>query len=499
MQTETISPQNLVVFITDNHARNLLGVAGHPCVQTPNLDRIARNGALFTNAYCASPLCCPSRASLATGRYPHETAYWDNSLAYDGKIQSWHHRIRDQGHEVVSIGKLHYRSGNNDNGFSEEILPLHILDEKGAVIALLRATSHGMPQRSGHGKIYDKSGVGDADYRDYDQQITQSAIAWLEEHSQSTGKPWVLMVSYASPHPPFSVPQEFWDLYPLDSVPMPVQWRKEDRPDHPALNYLNWMNKFEDGFDEDLVRRVVAGYCALISVTDSEIGKVISAMERLQLMDKTRIIYTSDHGEAAGHHGIMGKANHYEHSIGVPLIIQGSGIEPGTIVNETVSLVDLFPTIVEGIGATLTDEDQTLPGRSLWPSASGLAQSADALAFTEFHAMGAVNASFALRKGTFKLIFHVGMPNQFFDLSNDPLEENDLLTSVDTTPEYEELLTELLKIVDPETVDQRAKTDQRKRIEELGGIDTIANAGIFSASPVPGKPVELEATDTIKI
>jgi len=494
MKAENIAPQNLVVFITDNHARNLLGVAGHACVQTPNLDRIANNGAMFTNAYCASPLCCPSRAALASGRFPNETGYWDNSLAYDGKVPSWHHRIRDQGHKVVSIGKLHYRSGDNDNGFSEEILPLHILEEKGAVVALLRATSQGMPQRSGHGKIYDKSGVGQADYQEYDQQITQSAITWLEQHGQTTGKPWVLMVSYASPHPPFSVPQEFWDMYPLDSVPMPVQWSKEDRPDHPAVEYLNWMNMFKDGFDEDMVRRVVAGYCALISVTDSEIGKVLSIMEQLQLLDSTRIIYTSDHGEAAGHHGIMGKANHYEHSIGVPLFIQGAGVEPGTIVDEAVSLVDLFPTIVEGVGAALSSEDRTLPGRSLWPSACGFTQSADTVAFTEFHAMGAVNASFAVRKGSFKLIHHVGMRDQLFDLSNDPFEESDLLATVETNSKHEELLIELHKIVDPESVDKRAKADQRARIDELGGIDIIANAGVFSASPIPGKAVELEAT-----
>lgn len=491
---EQLAPQNTVLFITDNHARALLGAMGHPTIHTPNLDKIARQGATFVNAYCASPLCCPSRASIATGRYPHQTGYWDNALAYDGKHPTWHHRIREQGHKVVSVGKLHYRSGDNDNGFSEEILPLHILEGKGAVIALLRATPQGMPQRSGHGKIYDKSGIGHADYQDFDETITDAAIAWLEENGKSTGKPWVLMISYVSPHPPFAVPKDIWDLYPLDEVPMPVQWRKADQPDHPALKYLNWMNMFEEEFDEDLIRRTIAGYCALITITDAQIGRVMDAMDRLDLMGSTRIIYTSDHGEAAGHHGILGKANHYEHSIGVPLLVQGPGVEGGTIVEDVVSLVDLFPTIVESVGAQLADEDSQLPGQSLWALADGSGQRPTAKAFCEFHAMGSVNASFALRKGDFKLIYHVDMPNQLFDLARDPLEEDDLLSRGRGHPKEDELLAELRGIVDPEETDQRAKADQRARIEELGGIEAVANAGVFSASPVPGKAVELETT-----
>ncbi|MCJ8311244.1 MAG: sulfatase-like hydrolase/transferase, partial [Rhizobiaceae bacterium] len=309
-----------------------------------------------------------------------------------------------------------------------------------------------------------------------------------------TGKPFVLMVSYVSPHPPFAVPQDIWDLYPLDKIPMPVQWRKADQPDHPALQYLNWMNMFEDGLDEDLIRRTVAGYCALITITDAQIGRVVDAMERLDLMRSTRIIYTSDHGEAAGHHGILGKANHYEHSIGVPLLMQGQGIAPGTVVDDVVSLVDLFPTLVEGVGAELSAQDQDLPGQSLWGLACKTDQLEPGAAFCEFHAMGSVNASFALRKLDYKLIYHVDMPNQLFDLANDPNEENDLLAGGKTHPKEAELVALLKEIVDPEQTDQRAKSDQRARIEELGGVEAVANAGVFSVSPIPGKQVDLETT-----
>lgn len=482
--------KNLIVFLTDNHARSMLGAAGHPIIQTPNMDRIANNGVRFTNAYCVSPLCCPSRAAIATGRYPHETGYWDNSLAYDGRVPTWQQRVRDNGHHVASIGKLHYRSGDVDNGFSEEIIPLHIVDGKGALIALLRATPEGMPPRKGHKQIYEKSGIGQADYQIYDQEITDHAVAWLEQHGKAHDKPWVLLVSYASPHPPFTVPERFWNLYPLDKVPMPVQWRKADQPQHPAVQYLSWMNSFSDEFDEDFMRRVIAGYCGLISVVDAHVGTVLDTAEALGLMDDTRVLYTSDHGEAAGHHGIMGKANHYEHALGVPLLMAGAGIPAGKVVDQVSSHVDLFPTIAEAVGAPLDAQDQTLPGVSLWPAITG--ESAARTAFAEYHAMGALNAGFSYRSGRHKLIYHVGMPRQLFDLEADPLEEHDLMLADANHPVAEQLEAALRTIVDPESVDNRAKADQLAHADTFGGVEEVAKAGVFSASPIPGKSVELE-------
>jgi choline-sulfatase len=484
-------PANLIVFLTDNHAAAVTGCYGHPIVQTPNIDRIAAGGVRFTNAYCVSPLCCPSRAAIATGRYPHETGFWDNSLAYDGSVATWQQRVRDQGHRSTAIGKLHYKSGDVDNGFSEEIVPLHILNGKGAVIALLRATPDGMPARKGHKEIYEKSGVGEADYQLYDQQIADKAVEWLEANAEDQGNPWVLLVSYASPHPPFQVPQRFWDKYPLDQVPMPVQWRKADQPQHPATQYLSWMNSFSDEFEEDFVRRVIAGYCGLISVVDEHVGTVMSAVERLGLSGSTRVLYTSDHGEAAGHHGIMGKGNHYEHALNVPLLLSGPGVPAGSVSEQITSHVDLFPTIAEALGTEMMAEDATLPGVSLWSAITG-EQKDDRHAFAEFHAMGALNAGFSLREGNHKLIYHVGMPRQLFDVVNDPLEENDLMAGAGFTNLADQLEAKLRRIVDPEAVEEQAKADQRAKIADLGGTDVVKNAGVFSASPIPGKEAVIE-------
>jgi len=136
-----VAATNLIFFLSDNHTRDLLGAAGHSVVQTPTLDRIAARGVRFANAYAASPLCCPSRAALACGRFPHQTGYWDNAIVYDGRVPSWMHRLRAQGHEVTSIGKLHFRATDDDNGFTEELLPMHILDGKGGT-HMLREETH---------------------------------------------------------------------------------------------------------------------------------------------------------------------------------------------------------------------------------------------------------------------------------------------------------------------------------------------------------------------
>jgi len=494
-------PANLIIFLSDNHNRQFLKSAGHPVIKTPAIDSIAARGARFTNAYCVSPLCCPSRAAIATGRYPHQTGYWDNALAYDGHTPTWHHRVRDNGNNMTVIGKLHYRSGpenkygnDQDNGMTEEIDTMHIVDGKGALATLLRCTDEGVPKRKAHKAIYEDSVPGDAEYQEYDRRVTEQAINWLRTTAKQPvsdqNRPWVLLVSYPSPHPPFKVPQRFWDLYPPQDMPLPVQWRRDERPTHPADAYLASLNNIEDEFSEEFVRRVVAGYCGLITHTDEQIGKVLAAAESLGMIESTRFIYTSDHGEAACQHGILGKANHYEHALGVPLVIAGPGIEAGQVIKQSVSHVDLFPTILESVGAPLAKEDTDLPGQSLWCSIEGKATAKPVLA--EFHAYGSRNSGFALRHGDFKLIYHVGMPNQLFNLATDPMEERDLLSDSDAHPKARELEMLLRQILNPEEVNDRSKSDQANHMELFGGAAAVRKTGMFSRSPIPGSKVEIE-------
>lgn len=484
-----VQPANLIVFQSDNHNRDLLGCYGHRVVRTPNLDRIAAEGVLFRNAYCTSSLCCPSRASLATGLYPHQSGYWDNCLVYDGREPSWARRVREQGAVAVSIGKLHYRSSEDDNGFSAELAPMHIVDGIGGLVMLLRWSGE-EPIQANQWQLYaNETGVGGSDYQDYDREITRLAIEWLEQHSARQQEPFVLYVSYPSSHPPFSVPQRLWDLYPVDDMPLPVAFREGERPEHPAYAHLRHIKGIEamGAQHEHMLRRVAAGYFGLITHLDEQIGAVMDAAEALGLRDSTRIIYTSDHGESYGNHGLFGKCTLRETAAAVPLLMCGPGISPGREVSQNVSQVDLFPTILESTGVALGAQDERLPGASLWPALDG--READRVVFGEYHAACSRSGSFFVREGDDKLIYHVGMPRELFDLGSDPLELRDRLGGAPhaaASRRADEMEARLRAICDPEAVDERARLDQRRRVEAFGGNAAVRSMGAFTRTPPPG-------------
>ena len=487
---KTPAPANLLFLLSDNHNRALAGCYGHPTATTPNLDRIAASGVRFANAYSASPLCCPARAAIATGRFPHQTGFFDNAIVYDGSVPSWMHRLRDQGHHVASIGKLHFRSTDDDNGFSEELLPMHILDGKGGTQMLLRGFDD-EKVNPGQFELYmERSGVGTAPYQSFDVKITEAAESWLDKHGRGQDKPWALFVSYPSPHPPFCVPERLYNLHPEDDVPLPKNFRPEDRAEHPALDHLRKIMATGDITDEALVRKIAAGYLGLIAHLDEQIGRVLAKLEALGLMASTRIVYTSDHGDLAGEHGLLGKCCMYEGSIGVPLLISGPGVPAGGVAQQIASHVDLFPTIVAGVGAELADEDASLPGTSLWPDAQG--HEVARTGFAEYHAVGSKTGVFMLREGALKLVYYVGMAPQLFDLEADPDEVHDLVKEGTGLDQAKALEAKLRTICDPEAVDAKAKASQRAWAERWGGREAVEAEGFLVFTPPPGHDAEIE-------
>ena len=477
---------NLLFFMSDNHNRDVAGCYGHPLVKTPNIDRIAAAGVRFDNAYCASPLCCPSRAAVATGRFPHQTGYWDNALAYDGKIASWMHRLRDAGYDVVSVGKLHFRSGEDDNGFSEEILPMHILDGKGSVQTFLRAYDGERACTTGkRWELYFKrSGVGSTHYQEYDQDITRNAIAWLERNAKKSGRPWALFVSYISPHPPFTVPKRLYDLYPLDQMPLPPRFSPDERATHPAAEHHRRIMGTHEMTDENALRHVAASYFGLVTHVDEQIGQVMQGATALGALNNTRIVYTSDHGELFGAHGLLGKAIMYEGAIAVPLLMAGPDIPKGQTAGQLTSHVDLFPTLLESCGVPLAESDADLRGKSLWPALRG--QQETRSCFAEFHANFSKSGAFMLRDGPMKFIYHVGMPAQLFNIAHDPEEANDLVADGTGVADAKTLEAKLRLICDPEETDARAKADQRAKAQYYGGPAKLADAETIIFTPPPG-------------
>lgn len=483
-----MKPANLLFFLSDNHARSALGCYGNPVVRTPVLNSLAARGTRFANAYTASPLCCPARASIATGRFPFQTGYWDNAIVYDGRVPSWMHRLRDAGADVVSVGKLHFRSSDDDNGFTQEIAPMHILNAKGGVSMLLRWSDE-EPVNRGQWELYlEQSGSGTTHYQEYDFEISRLAIDWLKQHARHRDRPWALFVSYVSPHPPFAVPQELLDLYPFDRMPLPPLFRADERPQHPSLLHLRRIMGFRAMDSEAALRRIAACYYALVTHLDRQIGEVLRAAGDLGLLENTRIIYTSDHGEALGAHGLFGKANLLDPGAGVPLLVCGPDIPSGRVEQVPVSHVDLYPTIVEGAGLSPVPAEADLPGHSLFRM-----ESRNSPVFAEYHATGTRRGVSMLRAGAYKLIHHLDAPAQLFNLEADPDESHDLAADPAEAARVRELERQLHAVCDPAAVDERARADQRAKAEHWGGNDAIRKEGLIVYTPPPGVPAQGKA------
>lgn len=475
-----MKPTNVLFLFSDQHTQRMLGCYGHPTVQTPHLDRLAEQGTVFSNAYTNCPICVPARASLATGRYVHQIGHWDNAFPYDGQIPSWHHRLRTQGHRVDSIGKLHFSGPEQDHGFSKEVEPLHVVDGIGDLLGCIRDNPPFRDKRKG----INEAGPGDSTYLQYDARNATNTIQWLKEHAHDD-KPWVAFASFVCPHPPYISPETFFNLYPPDDLPLPPQWQQTDWPNHPAIAYFRQFFGVSEPFDEATIRRLTSAYYGVCTYLDHQLGLVLQALAETGLSENTRIIYSSDHGESLGARGLYGKFTMYEESAAVPFIMAGPDVPAGKTVETPISLVDCFPTLVEGVGASLADEDHDLPGQSLWQVANAPDQ--DRVVLSEYHALGTQNGVFMVRNRQYKLIHYVGHPPQLFDLSNDPDELHDLAASAAHQSALQTMEAALRHILDPEAVNQQAKADQQAKIEAFGGVAAVQSRGAFDNSPVPGE------------
>jgi choline-sulfatase len=485
---------NILFILSDQHSRRVTGCYGNPVVRTPNLDALAAQGTRFGSAYCQTPICVPARASLATGRYAHAVDSWDNATPYVGtEAASWGHRLIAKGHKVTTIGKLHYRKVGDPSGFPDQRIPLHILDGVGDLYGLLREK---MPIRPQSRNQVLEARAGEAEYIRYDRGTAQAAVQWLRQEAQGENRPWALMVSFATPHFPLVVPEQYFNLYPLDSLPLPVQWRPEEWPRHPVLEFKRWQQALDKPFDERTVRNAMAAYYGLVTFLDEQIGIVLQALRETGFAENTRIIYTSDHGEMLGEHGLWWKSSMYESSVAVPLIVAGPDVPAGKLVNTNAMLVDVFPSIVEAVGAEFAPEDADLPGESLFRLAQGANK--PRTAFSEYHAIFSPSGIFMIRNARYKYIHYLGYAPQLFDLATDPDESRDLAAN----PKHADALAacerELRSILDPEAVDRRARADQRRRIEAGGGAEAILAQGVkipYSPAPDEFGPAPNEARE----
>lgn len=459
------------------------------------MDSLAARGTAFTRAYTPSPICVSARASLACGDYVHNLGYWDSATPYDGARRSWMHVLRDGGLDVASIGKLHFRSGQDDNGFTEEILPMHVVGGIGWAIGLLRKD----PQIfEGGRELAAGVGSGPTRYTDYDRDIAAAAEEWIAARA-AQDTPWSAFVSFVSPHFPLMAPDAFYELYDPAQLEWPIGYDEALGLQHPEIEALATFYDYGPHFDAETVRRAKAAYFGLVSYVDACVGRVLDALEKSGQAEDTIVIFTSDHGEMLGDMGLWTKMVMYEQSAGIPMIVAGPGVPAGRRVETPVSLLDIAPTALDATGLTDAAFTAGCVGGSLLEIAVA-ENDPDRTAFSEYHDGGSTTGSFMVRWGQWKYIHYAGLAPQLFDLESDPLELKDLAAAASGDPAVAVALSEgrrrLSAICDPDAVNRRCFEDQARRIAELGGEEACRKAYLFNHTPTPSEQAALAMTQT---
>jgi choline-sulfatase len=466
--------------MSDEHTCSVLGAYGNKLVHTPTLDKLAASGVRFDNAYTPSPICISARASFATGTQVFEHRCWSSAEPYYGQQQSWMYRLRERGHEVVSIGKQHYRSAVDDTGFSEQILPMYLANNGiGWPQGLQRKPMGNFPDSIEMAAIL---GPGETSYTRYDRDITAAAVDWLQQRQVSDTRPWVLFVSFICPHFPLSAPQQFYDLYRDADLPEPYDCDPANQLKHPVIDEMRRFWDYADHFDRDSEKIGLSNYYALCSFLDDNVAQVLTALDQSGQADDTLVIYTSDHGDMTGNHGIWGKCYMYEDSVGIPMTLSGPGIEPSK--NATpVSLIDLAATIEYAVHGEVDEVESSWQGRPLQEFIDK--PDTERPVLSEYHDGGSPCGFFMLRKDRWKYVyFSEGHPPLLFDMENDPREMVNLADDAGYATILAELRNQLLQILDPEEVNRQAFADQARMIDVLGGMEAILALPGFNHTPI---------------
>jgi arylsulfatase A-like enzyme len=351
-----------VIMIASDDLRTTLGCYGNNIVKTPNLDKLASQGIRFDRAYTQFPLCNPSRSSILTGKFPTQTGVMDNEhyfRALHPELVSLPQHFKANGYVTLRSGKIFHGGIDDTDAWTEG-------GEARAFSGARRPPSNAdSAERIAHSDrivVLDGNGENSGDYR-----MATQAIEFLEKYKD---KPFFLAIGSAKPHSPPSAPKKFFDLYDVKRIPLPVDFspRPQAPPGFPEISIAR---RNTDLFitreaSPDDAREMIRAYYASVSFMDEQVGRVLDALDRLKLRDKTIIVFWGDHGYHLGEKGKWSKAySLFEVATRVPLIVAGPGIKPG-VSPRTVQLLDLFPTLVELCGLPQPYEPPSrLEGHSL--------------------------------------------------------------------------------------------------------------------------------------
>jgi len=401
-----------------------------PQVRTPHLDRIAREGMIFDACYTTSPVCMPARISLITGLYPHNQghALWGNATGYFAPPESapMFRDIRNAGYTTAQVGKLHWTAGPDwrktfpkPEDYYTALGLDHVVDVPGPPdaergggpysqylrkLGLLEAVASDIRQRYVKWEFEPRASVVKTeDY--HDTFVTAEAVDFIRE--QPKDKPFCLVVSLHSPHPPLDAPGDFATMFDPEKLKLPA-------------NVPESFTRENRKLDHAATKRLLANYLGKMALVDHCTGRLIEAMKSRGTWDDALVIFTADHGEMMGAHGLLTKGRFHEESVRVPFVVRWPGHVQAGRSKAPVQMMDAYPTIVEAIGGELS------PWRfakSVLPVAMGKKESVRKLAISEIGNVAPLRIM--ARDARFKY-WADEQREYLYDLESDPLEMRDL-------------------------------------------------------------------------
>ncbi|WP_147125885.1 choline-sulfatase [Shimia ponticola] len=436
-----MSKPNILILMVDQLNGTLFPDGPEPWLHAPNLRKLAERSARFANAYTASPLCAPGRASFMSGLLPSRTRVYDNAAEFASDIPTYAHHLRRAGYHTCLSGKMHFVGPDQLHGFEERLTTDIYPADFGWTPDYRKPGErihwwyHNMGSVTG-------AGVAEiSNQMEYDDEVAYHAVRKVQDLSRGKDdRPWCLTVSFTHPHDPYVARQKYWDLYGdcehLSPTVPAMAYDDHDPHAQRIFDANDWRN-----FDitDDDIRRSRRAYFANISYLDDKIGEILHALEATR--QEAVILFVSDHGDMLGERGLWFKMNFYEGSARVPLMIAAPGVKPGQI-EAPVSTIDVTPTLCDIAGISMDDIAPWTDGTSLLPMADGAARGRPVL--MEYAAEASYAPLVAVRDGDFKYTRCSLDPEQLFDLANDPHELDNLASD----PNHAQILAQFQSIAD---------------------------------------------------